>query len=215
MAWEDLIIPQMNPITKEQLKAAIPLASQENIDKYYEHLLSGMEKYGIDTPVRQAYFLAQIAHESGSLSAVSENLNYSAQRLLQIFPKYFKADTAASYANKPMKIANKVYGNRMGNVEPNDGFKFRGRGLIGTTGRENYYKTGKGLGIDLVANPDLLLDPKWAAHAACWFWYKFGCNDFADKKDFKGVTKRINGMYIGYADRVKHLAHTIKALNIK
>ena len=162
----------------------------------------------MDTPLRKAHFLAQVAHESGGLKYSAENLNYSAQGLRSVFGKYFKTnDIAALYARKPEKIANRVYADRMGNGNEasGDGWKFRGRGLIQLTGKDNYQQFAKDYGIDCVNNPDLLLDPQFALASACWFWQKRNLNTFADKDDIVMVTKRINGGVNGLNDRQQYL----------
>ena len=153
------------------------------------------DKYEINTPLRIAHFMAQIEHESG-LKPISENLNYSSERLLQIFPKYLisKAD-ADRYARQPERIANRVYANRMGNGNEasGEGWKYRGRGFIQITGKENYYRLYLDTDLDVIKNPDLLLEEPNALISALWFWDKAGLNKLADKNDLKGITRKING----------------------
>lgn len=170
---------------------------------------------GIDTKNRVAGFLAQCGHESGGFSIMSENLNYSAKGLLGVFPKYFNAQTAAEYERKPEKIANKVYANRMGNGDESsgDGFKYRGRGLIMTTGKENYGKLGEYVGEDLVSNPDIVSeDLSVAIKSAIWFWNKNNLNKYCDNGDIEGLTKKINGGLNGYNDRKKIYDNLIENL---
>jgi putative chitinase len=156
-----------------------------------------------------AHFLAQCGHESGGFKATQENLNYSADGLKKIFPKYFPGNIAESYARNPEKIASKVYGGRMGNggEETKEGYKFRGRGYIQLTGKENYTSFAKSIGEDTVANPDLVAT-KYALASAGWFFSKNGLNAIADKgaddATVTAVTKRVNGGTIGLPDRIKH-----------
>jgi putative chitinase len=172
--------------------------------KWVLPLSKGMDKFNISTPARQAAFIAQVAHESGRLEHVEENLNYSATALLRTFPTHFSPADAARYERKPQAIANRVYANRMGNKTEisGDGWQYRGRGLIQITGLDNYKSCGIATGLSLVANPDLLLQPEAAALSAAWFWSAHGCNELADRDDFAGITKRINGGLNGQADRL-------------
>jgi putative chitinase len=170
--------------------------------KWLEPLLETFEKYDISTPKRQAYFIGQCMHESGGFKQLKENLNYSAKGLMATWPSRFPdTDTAEKYERNPEKIANKVYAGRMGNTEDGDGAKYIGRGLIQLTGKENYANCGSAIGVDLVANPDLLATPKYAALSAGWFWNRKGLNALADADDIDTITKRINGGLIGIADR--------------
>jgi putative chitinase len=167
----------------------------------YKTLLSN---YGINTKLRLSHFLGQIEHES-NLKPISENLNYSAQGLVATFPKYFNGASATQYARQPQKIANKVYANRMGNSNEasGDGWKFRGRGFIQCTGKENYSKVASEFDIDCVNNPDLLLEEANAMLSALWFWKSKNLNALADKDDVKGITKAINGGTNGLTDRIE------------
>jgi putative chitinase len=170
--------------------------------KWLEPLLETFEKYDISTPKRQAYFIGQCMHESGGFKQLKENLNYSAKGLMTTWPSRFPdIDTAEKYERNPEKIANKVYAGRMGNTEDGDGAKYIGRGLIQLTGKENYANCGSAIGVDLVANPDLLSTPQYAALSAGWFWNRKGLNALADADDIDTITKRINGGLIGLADR--------------
>jgi len=177
--------------------------------KWLEPLKETFEKYKIDTPQRQACFIGQCMHESGGFKLLQENLNYSAKALMATWPSRFPTEEIANqYARQPEKIANKVYGGRMGNdVESSgEGWKYRGRGIKQLTGKENYERCGSGLGVDLVSNPDLLLDPKYAALSAGWFWNKHNLNDLADKNDIETMTKRINGGLLGLDARKAAIA---------
>jgi len=170
----------------------------------YKSLLS---KYGITTPLRKAHFWGQLAEES-HLKPIEENLNYSAQRLLDIFPKYFKSLSEAKlYEKKPQKIANKIYANRMsnGNEASNDGYKYRGRGFIQITGKFNYTNLSKDTNIDYLNYPDKLLTEADSLISALWYWNKAGCNKMADNDDIKSITKAINGGYINLEARIKHV----------
>ena len=169
-----------------------------------------MESFGVNTPLRLAHFLAQCGHESGGFRLTQENLNYSAKGLMGIFKKYFPTQALAdAYARKPEKIANKVYGNRMGNgpEASGEGFKFRGRGYIQLTGKQNYTAFDAAVPDDILANPDLV-STKHALASAAWFWKKNGLNLIADTGSSNEVvtkiTKRVNGGTIGLADRIKH-----------
>ena len=199
---EDVLIPKGGPIDLGKLKGHIP-------ESVIVQIPTVMEKFQINTPLRLAHFLAQCGHESGGFKATQENLNYSADGLKKIFPKYFPGNLAESYARNPEKIASKVYGGRMGNggEETKEGYKFRGRGYIQLTGKENYTSFAKSIGEDTVANPDLVAT-KYALASAGWFFSKNGLNTIADKgaddATVTSVTKRVNGGTIGLPDRIKH-----------
>jgi putative chitinase len=167
-------------------------------------------KFQINTPLRLAHFLAQCGHESGGFKATQENLNYSAKGLAGIFKKYFPTEAAAApYARQPQKIASKVYGGRMGNgpESTGEGYKFRGRGYIQLTGKENYTAFGKSIGEDMTANPDKVAST-YALLSAAWFFSKNGLHKIADEGASDTVvtkiTKRVNGGTIGLPDRIKH-----------
>lgn len=172
-----------------------------------------MQRWGIESVIQQAAFLGQISVESGRLSRWDENLCYSAQRLMQIWPRRFPTlAIAEQYANNPEALANFVYGGRMGNTQPGDGWRYRGRGLKQLTGKDNYAGYTMGADVDALSNPDLLLEPTFAADSAGWFWFANGLNSYADARDWPGLTKRINGGLIGLADRVKAIQRAIQAL---
>ena len=180
--------------------------------KWLEPLQETFEKYDINTPKRQACFIGQCMHESGGFKFLRENLNYSAKALMNTWPSRFPdADIAEKYARQPEMIANKVYSGRMGNTEDGDGAKFIGRGLIQLTGKDNYKAFGEAIGEDLVANPQLVEEPRYAAISAGWFWNRRQLNLLADKMDIDTLTKRINGGNIGIQDRI---AKINKALDI-
>jgi putative chitinase len=167
-------------------------------------------KFELNTPLRLAHFLAQCGHESGGFKVVNENLNYGAKGLLGIFKKYFPTEEKAKlYERKPEKIANLVYGSRMGNgpESSGDGYKFRGRGYIQLTGKDNYTAFGKAINEDITANPDLV-SSKYPLLSAAWFFHKNGLHKIADggatDAVVTSVTKRVNGGTIGLPDRIKH-----------
>ncbi len=193
-------------MTREQFDLIAKSATPENRDKYFTPLLNTMEKYFINTPVRQAMFIAQLLHESGHLKAIRENLNYSKEGLLAVFPKYFNPEQAAAYARKPIQIANKVYANRMGNGDERsgDGWKNRGGGAFQLTGADNYRLWGHG--------PEEMEKPELWADSAGWFWNRNNLNRFADVRDFKGLTKAINGGYNGLEDRTAIYNNAFKIL---
>ena len=193
------------------------LVSSFKLDKLKGHIPDSViaaipdtaAKFNITNVLRLAHFLAQAGHESGQFKATQENLNYSSKGLLGIFPRYFNAGTAESYARQPQKIANKVYGGRMGNgaETTGDGFKFRGRGYIQLTGKDNYTQFDKTVSEDILANPDLI-SGKYALASAAWFFDKNKlwsiCDKGADQGTVTAVTKRVNGGTIGLPDRIKH-----------
>ena len=178
--------------------------------KWEEPLQAAFDKYDINTPRRQAAFLGQCAHESGNFKALQENLNYSAEGLMKTWPSRFPTkELADQYARQPAKIAGKVYNGRLGNTSEEEAAKYLGRGLIQLTGKENYERCGSAIGVDLVNEPTLLVEPNHAAMSAGWFWNKKGLNELADAQEHGQITKRINGGQIGLDDRI---AKTTKAL---
>jgi putative chitinase len=196
-------IVSSGPLKLEKLKGHIP-------DAVIQMIPETAAKFNINTPLRLAHFLAQCGHESGGFKATSENLNYSAKGLMGIFKKYFPTEALANaYQRNPQKIANKVYANRMANGDEasGDGYKFRGRGYIQLTGKDNYTQFGKAIGEDILSNPDVV-SGKYALLSAAWFWSKNGLNNLSDGGSTDAVvtsiTKRVNGGTIGLADRIKH-----------
>lgn len=186
----------------DKLKGHIP-------DSIIAEIPSVSEKFGINTELRLAHFLAQTGHESGNFTVTKENLSYSAERLQVIFKKYFTAESAAEYARKADKIGNIVYANRMGNGNQasGEGYKFRGRGFIQLTGKDNYKSFDKVVEDDILANPELVTT-KYPLLSAAWFWNKNKLNEIADggatDEVVTKITKRINGGTIGLPDRIKH-----------
>jgi putative chitinase len=200
--------------------ADLQAAKVKDPAKWLDAVVATCQEFEINTPQRVAGFLAQTSHESGGYTMLSENLNYRAATLAACWPNRFAvlgADkkpikengklvptaVANSIAGKPELIANLVYSGRMGNgpAESGEGWLYRGRGLKQLTGKFNYEKCGKALGVDLVGNPDLLLEPIYAARSAGWFWESNNLSAFADANDIKGMTKKINGGYIGLEAR--------------
>ena len=195
-------------------------AKIKNPEKWLDAIQATCDRFEINTDKRIAAFLAQTAHESGGYTMLEENLNYSAETMAVVWPnrfaekgpdgKYIKENGknkpnkfALALHRKPEMIANVVYSARMGNgtIESGEGWKYRGRGLKQLTGKDNYTRCGKAIGIDLVERPDLLLAPDYAALSAGWFWEANKLGAFADNDDFVGMTKKINGGTIGLADR--------------
>ena len=199
---EDVVIPTGSGFKLDSLKGHIPEAVIAQIP-------DTAKKFNITNPLRLAHFLAQCGHESGGFKAVSENVNYSADGLKKIFGKYFPGNLNESYARQPEKIASRVYGGRMGNGDEStgEGFKFRGRGYIQLTGKNNYTNFAKFIGEDTVSNPDLVATKYPLASAAFFFdsnklWSI--CDKGADEATVTAVTKRVNGGTIGLPDRIKH-----------
>jgi len=181
-------------------------------EKWLGPLNETFQKYDISTPARQASFIGQCQHESNNFRVLEENLHYSAAALMRVWPSRFpNLDVASQYANNPEKIANKVYAGRMGNTQDGDGWAFHGRGCIQLTGRDSYDRCGKAFGVDLINQPQLLVDPYYAVLSAGWFWNRAGLNALADAQDYDTMTKRINGGLLGLDDRKAKIA---KALSI-
>jgi len=199
----------MGLLTIDILKKVVPKADP---GLWVDVLNSAMDRFGINTANRAAAFLAQVAHESGEFKVLEENLNYSAQRLTQVWPKRFPTlEKAQEYEKNPQKLANYIYADRLGNGNEasGDGWKFRGRGLIQLTGRTNYTQTGKALGTDLASNPDPVKQPQYASLTAAYFWKSNGLNELADtptNEKFTEITKRINGGTVGLEEREAYWA---------
>ena len=188
------------------------------ITNWHGALAQLLPDYEIDTPQRIAAFIAQCAHESGNFRAIKENLNYRAPTLRKLFSKYFPTDDlAAAYANMSNKqeaIANRIYANRMGNgpEESGDGYRYCGRGLIQLTGKTNYSLFAESLEISVEEASEYLQTFEGAAQSACWFWESNNLNRFADVGDIKGLTRAINGGFIGLEDRIKHYEHALHVM---
>jgi len=194
-------------VTQSQLEAMMKTTAE--VTQYCDAVNACLQRYEINTPLRAAHFLAQVAHESGGFRYVEENLNYSANALKSVFGKYFQDDALASdYARQPQKIANRVYANRMGNdgEHSGDGWRYRGRGLIQLTGKANYTQYADARQVDVVQTPDLVAtDPRLATDVAGWYWDSRDLNRYADNDDIRAITKRINGGYNGLEDRQDYL----------
>lgn len=191
-------------ITKDQLKAIMPAAKQENIDKYCDGLNAALTKYSINTPLRICHFVAQVAQESGSFRYNEE---------IWPNPTLDAHGVATKGSSWQLRYENNA---GLGNTQPGDGYRFRGRGLIQLTGRANYAKYGSFLKRDLTSgnNPDLVAQPDLAVDAASWFWDTHGLNAYADKDDVLSITKRINGGTLGLDERKAFLASAKKAFKI-
>ena len=202
----------MSILSVQQLKQMV---KNPYIDHWHESLDQLLDDYDINTPLRVAHFVAQCAHESGDFVFIKENLNYKAASLQKIFSKYFPtAELAAQYANKPEQIANRIYANRMGNgpEASGDGYRYCGRGLIQLTGKDNYTFFAGSLNIPVEEASDYLATFEGATQSACWFWEQNNLNRFANANDVKGLTRAINGGYIGLDDRISHTEHALHVL---
>ena len=193
-------------VTFEQINDFFEDTSEDIIQKFIEPLNDVMEFYEINNPKRISMFLAQVGHESGGLRTIKENLNYSADGLKRVFPKYFRDVNPADYAKRPEKIANRVYGGRMGNgpESTGDGYRYCGRGLIQLTGKRNYEAFAADMGWPLAEATEWLSTEEGATWSAGWFWDSRELNQWADKGDILTVTKKINGGTIGLEDRKSH-----------
>lgn len=203
----------MYEFTSEQLTHLIP--NNKHIAEWKEALDKILPKYEINSKLRVAAFIAQCSHESGQFTVLHENLNYRAETLVKVFPKYFPSlAVAIQYAKQPEKIANKVYGGRMGNgpEATGEGFKFCGRGLIQLTGKDNYSKIAKDLGCEVDHLCEYMCTIEGALESACWFWKTHNLNEYADKKDMLTITKKINGGTNGLKERNENYALALKHL---
>lgn len=202
--------PERKLLTLDDLFAMFPAARKSNLALQFMLDIineSYSDPDGLNNVNRVASFLAQCAHESGSFTVVRENLNYSAVGLRKTFTKYFPTDALAEqYARQPEKIGNRVYASRMGNgpESSGDGYKYRGRGFIQLTGRNNYTECGKSLGLPLLENPEILESGGGATKCAMWFWKRNNLNRYADLEDIKGQTRVINGGYNGLDERLSY-----------
>ena len=195
-------------LTKAQLKSIFPKALEDDLDAFVRFGEQALKDSGILQGInRLQYFLAQLGHESNGLTHKEENLNYSAARLTEIWPSRFPTlEVAKKYERNPEKLANFVYGGRMGNVNPGDGYKFRGRGYIQLTGRETYREVGRVAGLDLENHPELAAKPENAIRIAAAFWTWKNVNPTCDVQDFTACTKKVNGGTNGLDDRLNWLS---------
>jgi putative chitinase len=198
-------------VSREQLAQFFENTPANVIDQYVEPLNNALQQFQINNPERIAMFMAQVGHESGGLTQIQENLNYRADRLPVVFPRYFRDVNPNAYARNPEKIANRVYANRMGNgpESSGDGYRYRGRGLIQLTGHDNYARFANDMGMSIEEAVEYLSTPEGAAMSAAWFWSKNGLNEIADRGDVVAATKRINGGTIGLADRQAHYSEAL------
>jgi putative chitinase len=202
----------MSILSLQQLKQMV---KNPYIDHWHEALDQLLPDYDINTPLRVAHFIAQCAHESGNFLFIKENLNYRAESLMKTWPRLFPTiEIARQYEKQPEKIANRAYGNRMGNGDEasGDGWRYCGRGLIQLTGRDNYTFFAGSLDISVEEAAEYLATFEGAAQSACWYWEQNNLNRFADANDAKGLTRAINGGYIGLEDRIKHTNHALHVL---
>ena len=192
------------------------LIHRDDWNEWYDSMCEILPLWGVDTVERVAGFIAQCGHESGGFRVLSENLNYSAKALNTIFPKYFRraGRDANEYHRQPEKIANVIYANRMdnGDTDTGDGWKFRGGGILQLTGRYNYTQFGKAVEKTAEEAVEYVRTKAGALDSACWFWDENNINDYCDRQDIVGMTKRINGGTIGLEDRKKHYIHALDVL---
>lgn len=199
-------------LTLSQLKQMV---KNPHIEHWHEALEQLLPEYDINTPLRVAHFIAQCAHESGNFLFIKENLNYRAESLMKTWPRLFPTiEIARQYEKQPERIANRAYGNRMGNGDEasGDGWRYCGRGLIQLTGKDNYTFFAGSLGISVEEAAEYLATFEGAAQSACWYWEQNNLNRFADANDVKGLTRAINGGYLGLEDRQRHTAHALHVL---
>jgi putative chitinase len=202
-------------VTSEHLRQ---LKIDPNLADYFNETF---DRFDISTPARQACWIGQCGHECGNFRIMEENLNYRAPTLLKLFPRTpkrawgFTPEEAAAYERQPSRIANRIYGNRMGNRDEasGDGFRFRGAGFLQLTGHSNFWHASQALGEDFVMQPELVRTPKYAAMTAGWFWQTHRLNQYADSGDYLTLTKRINGGTIGLEDRKAHINHALHVLS--
>jgi putative chitinase len=200
----------MVSVTREQILRIAPNARGTYLDAFQD-VDTVLGQFSINArKLRLAHFMAEILQETGGLTILRENMNYSAARLRVVFPNRVSATEAQALAHRPEQIANKVYGGRadLGNNQPGDGFKFIGRGMLQLTGRDSYTRAGTGVGANLVSNPDLAFDPQFSLKIAAWEWNEKNCNGPADDDNINLVTRRINGGLNGLSDRKEWLTKT-------
>jgi putative chitinase len=205
--------PISGGVAADQLHKIVPSLSSRQIDPLISALNPAMTEAKINTSLRQAAFIAQLAYESQGFTHFVENLNYRADRLLEVFGKYFDQQEAQEYAHQPEKIANRVYANRLGNGDEvsGDGWRYRGRGFIQLTGKDNYREAGNSLNLDLVAKPELAAGLEVGARVAGWYWTSRDLNPYADRGQFDTITKRISGGLNGLNER---RAYYLKAKDV-
>lgn len=194
------------------------VTTPEMAEKWVDAISATCDRFDINTPLRVAGFVSQIAHESNGFRATVEDLNYRASSLMAVWPSRFpNLDVANAYAMKPEKIANRAYCDRMGNGDEasGDGWKYRGRGLIQLTGKDNYAAFAMKCDNEALTKPDLVADPDLAAESAGWFWSTRNLNNYADEGNVEGMTRRINGGTNGLDDRQAHYDKLMSYFNSK
>lgn len=202
-------------LTESQLAELIP--GNPYVSYWHNAMERCLPDYDINTPQRVAAFVAQCAHESGGFKFLKENLNYRAESLVKVWPRYFPdMATAKRYEKKQEMIANRAYAGRMGNgpEDSGDGWRFCGRGLIQLTGRNNYQAFADSIETDINDIPEYLQTFEGAVQSACWFWETNNLNKWADTGDIVTLTKKINGGTLGLADRQKHYNHALHVLGV-
>jgi len=219
-------------MNSEQLAQALKITPAK-AEEWLAPLQEAFDRFDINTVARQSAFIGQCAHESVNFTALAENLNYSADGLANTWParfaikgadgkpvknekgRYSPDEHACAIERQPEKIANSVYGGRMGNgpEESGDGWKYYGRGLIQLTGKVNYQAASDALGVDFVSSPELVSSPRYAALTAGWFWNMHGLNELADARDNTTITKRIQGGSLGLDDRLAKTDATFSVLS--
>jgi len=183
-------------------------------ESWLEPLNDTFERFEINTPLRQACFIGQCAHESEHFRFLEENLNYKAESLMRVWPTHFNHELAQECAHNPQRIADIAYAHRMdnGGPESGDGFRYRGRGLIQLTGKNAYRECGQAIGVDLINDPEYLTTPEGACLSAGWFWYTRGLNELADANEVEEMTKRINGGTLGMENRIALMQQALDVL---
>lgn len=189
-------------------------SSVSGVTAHYSSLMDTMKRFDINTPRRIAAFISNIAYETNGFRAFIENLNYSEQGLLSVFPRRFTPEMAKIYARKPKDIANLVYGNRYGNTQPDDGWKYRGRGGFQVTFKDNYKLMSSALKVDFVMNPDLIMQPPYAMLTSGVFWNMHKLNSIADAGDILTVCRRINGGTNGLQKRIAIYENILREVSI-
>ena len=204
-------------LTAERLGAAMPRLSREGAAAWAPRLSAACARFDVSTPARLAAFLAQVAHESAELTRFEEGLDYSAARLCAVWPSRFRSlDKAQRYAHSPERLANLVYAGRMGNGDEasGDGWRYRGRGPIQITGRENVARCGAATGFDLLTHPELLFQIGVGSLSAAWYWHSRGLNELADRGGFDAISRRINGGTNGMEARRAYWRRAKAALGV-
>lgn len=204
-------------ITQEQLQAMMPTAPWGLINDNHPSFVAAFEKYGINTKLRIAHFIAQVGHECTDLRHMEENLNYSAERIFEVFKKHVHTlEFAKQFAHKPEKLANYVYANRNGNGGDitGDGYRYRGRGPLMTTGKNGYQLLTTELKYDFLGDPDALKEAPFAAYSAAFYWKQNKLNEHADRNNIRALTVAINGGLNGFDDRKARFERNLKVLGL-